>query len=57
VFNFLCEVMASTALIFGALMMYARRDLLTPENRVLFQSFEGKCAAVNHRRHCCHHKA
>lgn len=41
VFNFLCEVMATTALIFGALMMYARRDLLTAENRVLFQSYEG----------------
>ena len=41
VFNFLCEVMCTTALVFGAMMMYARRDKLTAENRVLFQSFEG----------------
>lgn len=41
VFNFLCEVMCTTALIFGALMMYARRDLLPPNERALFQGYEG----------------
>ncbi|KAI3431548.1 hypothetical protein D9Q98_004597 [Chlorella vulgaris] len=41
VFNFLTEVMCTTALVFGALMMYARRDLLNPEHKALFQSYEG----------------
>ncbi len=42
VFNFLCEVMCTTALIFGALMMYARRDLLPTNEKALFQGYEGE---------------
>jgi glycerol uptake facilitator protein len=41
VFNFLTEVMCTAALVFGALMMYARRELLDPSGRALFRSVEG----------------
>jgi glycerol uptake facilitator-like aquaporin len=40
-FNFLCEFMSTTALIYGALMIYARRDLLDLPERSLFRSLEG----------------
>jgi glycerol uptake facilitator-like aquaporin len=42
VFNFLTEVMCTAALVFGALMMYARRELLDPSGRALFRSVEGE---------------
>lgn len=38
--------MCTTALVFGALMMYARRDLLNPEHKALFQSYEGERRAA-----------
>lgn len=40
-FNFITEFMSTTALVYGALMMYARRDLLRPEDIALFRSYEG----------------
>lgn len=40
-FNFLCEFMCTTALIYGALMIYARRDLLYGPERLLYRSEEG----------------
>ncbi|PRW39304.1 Glycerol uptake facilitator [Chlorella sorokiniana] len=41
VFNFLCELMSTTALVFGALMMYERREHISGEFRGLFQAMEG----------------
>jgi len=40
-FNFITEFMSTTALVYGALMLYARRDLLRPEDNALFRSYEG----------------
>lgn len=39
--NFLAEFMCTTALIYGALMVYARRDLLYGPEYLLFRSQEG----------------
>lgn len=41
VFNFLCEFMCTTALVYGALMMSARQDQLYGPERSLFRSEEG----------------
>ncbi|KAL4444176.1 hypothetical protein ABPG75_011913 [Micractinium tetrahymenae] len=41
VFNFLCELMCTTALIFGALMMTERSQNLSGEFRVLLQAVQG----------------
>ncbi len=40
-FNFICEFLCTTALIYGALMIYARRDLLYGPERSLYRSEEG----------------
>lgn len=40
-FNFLCEFMCTTALIYGALMIYARRDLLYGPERMMYRAEEG----------------
>lgn len=42
VFNFVTELLATVALVFGALMMYARRDLLAGDARDVFRSYEGE---------------
>lgn len=41
VFNFLTELMCTAALVFGALMMYERREHISGEFRGLFQAIEG----------------
>lgn len=41
VFNFLCELMSTAALVFGALMMYERRQHISGDFRGLFQAIEG----------------
>jgi len=40
-FNFLVEFMSTTALVFGALMIFAREELLNEPERSLFNSLEG----------------
>lgn len=40
-FNFLCEFMCGTALVYGALMIYARREQLYGPERTLFRAEEG----------------
>ncbi|KAI7837871.1 hypothetical protein COHA_008358 [Chlorella ohadii] len=41
VFNFVCELMCTAALVFGALMMYERRQHISGDFRGLFQAVEG----------------
>lgn len=41
ILNFVCEVMSTAALVFGALMLYQRREMLLSNERDLFRSIEG----------------
>ena len=41
IFNFLCEFMGTTMLIYGALMIYARRDQLYPAEYLVYRAEEG----------------